>query len=69
MVYNLHLFKKGKIQKTIQEKVYMYGKNGKLLSCNVSSEYDELRLFDEDNRYIVTYKYVSSDNGKSVFKR
>lgn len=47
----------------------MYGEGGKFLSCNVSSEYDELRLFDGDNRYIVTYKYVSSDNGKSVFKR
>lgn len=69
MVYSLHLFKKGKIQETIQEEIHMYGEGGKFLSCNVSPEYDELRLFDGDNRYIVTYKYISSNKGKSVFKR
>lgn len=69
MLYNLHLFKKGKLQKIIKEKVYMYGKGNKFISCNVSPTYDELKLFDEDGKYIVTYKRVLSGNGKSVFKR
>jgi hypothetical protein len=69
MVYSLHLFKKGKLQKIIKEKVYMYGEGNKFMSCNVSSTYDELKLFDDGGRYIVTYKRILSGNGKTIFKR
>ena len=69
MVYSLHFFKKGKLQKIIKEKVYMYGKGNKFMSCNISSTYDELKLFDDSDRYITTYKRILKGNGKSIFKR
>ena len=69
MKYNLHFYKKGKYQETIKDNIIMYGKGGKFLSYNISLSYDELRLFDEDNKYIITYQYVSRYKNKSVFKR
>lgn len=69
MIYNLHFYKKGKLQKIIkEEEIYMYGEGNKFLSCNVPFSYDELRLFDKDNRYIVTYRHVNKKD-KSILKR
>ena len=69
MLYNLHFYKNDKLQEIRKEKIYMYGKGNKFISCDVSSIYDELKLFDDGGRYIVTYKRILSGNGKSVFKR
>lgn len=69
MIYNLHFFKKGKLQKIIKEEIHMYGVGNKFLSCKAAPGCDELKLFDEGNKYLVTYKYTLSGNGKSVFKR
>ena len=69
MEYNIQLYKEGKLQKTLTQDVYMLEPDGKMLLLDVSSFYDELRLFDGDHRYIVTYKYITTFQGKAVFKR
>ena len=69
MKYIMHFFKERKLEKTIRDNVFMEGACGKFLYLDVSSYYDEMRLHDEENRYIATYNYVSTYEGKSVFKR
>jgi len=69
MKYNLHFYEKNKLKEIITSNAFMYGKGNKLLSYDVSPMYDELRLFDKDNRYITTYQYVERQKDKSIFKR
>lgn len=69
MQYNLHFYEKGKLKKITTSTITMNGENGRFLSCDVPLSYDEVRLFDENSTYIVTYKYVKRNKGKSVFKR
>lgn len=69
MKYILHFYEKNKLKKIIISNAFMYGDGNKLLSYDVPLAYDELRLFDKDNRYIIIYQYIKRDKNKSVFKR
>jgi hypothetical protein len=39
------------------------------ITLDVPYDYDKVMFFDEDNRYLITYYYISRRNSKSVFER
>jgi len=69
MKYNLHFYEKNKLKEIITSNAFMYGEGNKFLSYDIPSTYDKLKLFDKDNRYIITYRYVERQENKSIFRR